>query len=118
LKGMDYVRACDLRKYVGRHIAMIGWLITGKTVLTKEGDPMKFLSFEDSTGIYETVFFPKVYHRYCHMLDASRPYVMKGRVEEDFGSINLNVGWIGFLDRYKGQTFPPSKINNCCLPQI
>jgi hypothetical protein len=37
------------------------------------------------------------------MFDASRPYVIKGRVEEDFGSINLNVGWIGFLDRHKGE---------------
>ena len=116
LKGMDYVRACDLRKYVGRRITMVGWLVTGKTVLTKEGDPMRFVSFEDSTGIYETVFFPKVYHRYCHMLDASRPYIMRGRVEEDFGSINLNVGWIGFLDRDKRQNFHPLKINNYCLP--
>jgi len=105
LKDMDYVRACDLRKYVGRRITMAGWLVTGKTVLTKEGDPMKFVSFEDSTGIYETVFFPKVYHCYCHMLNTSRPYIIKGRVEEDFGSINVNVGWIGFLDRYKRQNF-------------
>jgi error-prone DNA polymerase len=116
LKGMDYVRACDLHRYVGMHITMVGWLVTGKTVLTKEGDPMKFISFEDSTGIYETVFFPKVYHRYCHMLDASRPYIIKGRVEEDFGSINLNVGRIGFLDKHKRQNFHPLKINNYCLP--
>jgi error-prone DNA polymerase len=34
------------------------------------------------------------------MLNASRPYLLKGRVEEDFGSINVNVSWIGFLDRY------------------
>jgi error-prone DNA polymerase len=99
LKGMEYVRASDMRRYVGSHITMIGWLVTGKTVLTKEGEPMKFVSFEDGTGIYETVFFPKVYHRYCHIFDASRPYVIKGRVEEDLGSINLKVGWTGFLDR-------------------
>ncbi|MFC1867470.1 DNA polymerase III subunit alpha [Thermodesulfobacteriota bacterium] len=101
LKNMDYVRAGDLSRYLGRKVTMIGWLITGKTVRTKEGDQMKFISFEDTTGIYETVFFPKVYNRYCHMLNASRPYVMKGRVEEDVGSINVNVGWIGFLDRYR-----------------
>jgi len=105
LKGMDYVRASDMRRHVGRHITMIGWLVTGKTVLTREGDPMKFVSFEDGTGIYETVFFPEVYHRYCHMFGASRPYVMKGRVEEDFGSINLKVEWTGFLDGHKRQDF-------------
>jgi error-prone DNA polymerase len=103
LKGMEYVRASDMHRYAGSHVTMIGWLVTGKTVLTKEGEPMKFVSFEDGTGIYEAVFFPRVYHRYCHMFDASRPYVIKGRVEEDFGSINLNVVWIGFLDRHKGE---------------
>jgi error-prone DNA polymerase len=99
LKGMHFVRACDLAGYAGRNVTLVGWLVTGKTVLTRDGDPMKFISFEDTTGIYETVFFPKVYHRYCHMLNASRPYVIKGRVEEDSGSINVNVGWVGFLNR-------------------
>jgi len=105
LKKMHHVSAKDLPGYVGRQVTVIGWLVTGKTVLTRAGDPMKFISFEDATGIYETVFFPKVYHRYCHMLNASRPYIIKGRVEEDSGSININVGWIGFLDRHKGCKF-------------
>jgi error-prone DNA polymerase len=103
LSQMNHVRAKDLPKYVGRKVTIIGWLVTGKTVLTKDGDPMKFISFEDTTGIYETVFFPEVYHRYCHMLNASRPYIIKGRVEEDSGSINITVEWVGFLDRHKGQ---------------
>jgi len=95
-KDIHCVRARDLSKYIGKQVTMVGWLVTGKTVLTREGDPMKFISFEDTTGMYETVFFPKVYNRYCHMLNASRPYIMKGRVEEDFGSVNVNVQWVGF----------------------
>jgi DNA polymerase III alpha subunit len=73
----------------------------GKTVRTKKGDHMKFISFEDKTGIYETVLFSKVYNRYCHMLNASRPYILKGTMDEDFGSFNIIVQWIGFLDRYR-----------------
>ena len=42
-------------------LSLAGWLITGKVVKTKKGDPMKFLTFEDETGIVETVFFPKPY---------------------------------------------------------
>jgi len=87
---------------VGKPVTTIGWMVTGKTVHTKDGDPMKFVSFEDTTGLYETVFFPKVYHRHCHMLNKMRPYVLNGRVEEDFGSITMMVNWIGFLDRYRG----------------
>ncbi len=96
------MRARDLHAHVRKHVTTIGWMVTGKTVHTKDGDPMKFVSFEDTTGLYETVLFPKVYHRYCHMLNKMRPYVLKGKVEEDFGSITMTVNWIGFLDRYRG----------------
>ncbi|MDY6972255.1 MAG: DNA polymerase III subunit alpha [Thermodesulfobacteriota bacterium] len=99
LKGMDHVCAIDLHRLVGKQVTTIGWLITGKTVHTKNGEPMKFISFEDTTGLYETVFFPKVYHRFCHMLTDTRPYMLKGRVEESFGAINMTVNWIGLLDR-------------------
>ena len=95
------MQAKELSKYIGKYVTMVGWLVTGKTVRTKEGDQMKFVSFEDTTGIYETVFFPKIYNNYCHMLNAERPYLLKGKVDMDFGSINVNVQWMGFLDRYK-----------------
>ncbi len=72
---------------------------------------MKFVSFEDTTGLYETVFFPKVYNRFCHMLNEMRPYILKGKVEEDFGSISLTVSWIGFLDRYKRKVSRPPRLS-------
>jgi error-prone DNA polymerase len=101
LKGLHYVNACDLHLHVGEHVTMVGWLVTGKTVHTKDGDPMKFVSFEDTTGLYETVFFPKVYNQFCHMLNEMRPYILKGKVEEDFTAITLTVHWIEFLDKYR-----------------
>ena len=104
LKDLDYVKARDLHAMVGKQVTTIGWQVTGKTVHTKDGDPMKFISFEDTTDIYETVLFPKVYDRYCHMLNKTRPYILKGKVEETFGAVNLRVDWIGFLDRYKAST--------------
>jgi DNA polymerase III alpha subunit len=58
--------------------------VTGKTILTGDGNPMKFISFEDTTGLYEAVLFPTVCHRFCHLLSVSRPYILEGRVEEDF----------------------------------
>jgi DNA polymerase III alpha subunit len=45
------------------------------------------------TGIYETVLFPRVYNRFCHMLKEMRPYLLKGKVEK--------VNGIDFLDEYK-----------------
>jgi len=101
LRNMGYVKAYDLNAHVGKQVTTIGLLINGKTVYTKDREPMKFVSFEDTTGLYETVFFPKAYNQFCHMLNEMRPYILKGKVEEDFGSITMTVSWIGFLDRYK-----------------
>ena len=95
------MKARDLFAHVGKEVKTVGWPITGKTVHTRDGDPMKFVTFEDTTGLYETVFFPKVYHQYCHMLNGMRPYLLKGRVEEDLGAVNMVVTRIDFLDRYR-----------------
>jgi hypothetical protein len=35
------------------------------------------------------------------MLNANRPYVLKGKVEEAFGTITMTVRWIDFLDKSK-----------------
>jgi hypothetical protein len=37
-------------------VTTIGWYITGKTKDTKKDDIMKFMSFENQTGIYQNVF--------------------------------------------------------------
>jgi error-prone DNA polymerase len=94
LKRLKYVRARDLHAHVGKQVTTIGWQITTKTVHTIHGELMKFVSFEDQTGIYETVLFPKVYNQYCHTLNASRPYILKGKVDEDFGAITITVHWL------------------------
>jgi hypothetical protein len=39
----------------------------------------------------ETTFFPATYHRFCHMIDRQRPYLLTGKVEEDWGAITLTV---------------------------
>ncbi|MBW2481390.1 MAG: hypothetical protein JRF38_15490, partial [Deltaproteobacteria bacterium] len=51
----------------------------------------EFLTFEDETGIVETTFFPATYHRFCHMIDRQRPYLLTGKVEADWGAITLTV---------------------------
>jgi DNA polymerase-3 subunit alpha/error-prone DNA polymerase len=91
LKKLRTVKAVDLSRHLGQHVRLAGWLITGKVVTTKHGDPMQFLTFEDETGIVETTFFPETYHRFCHMIDRQRPYLLTGKVEEDWGAITMTV---------------------------
>lgn len=88
-KGM--IKGKELASHVGRQITFAGWLLTGKIVSTRTGEAMEFLTFEDETATVETTFFPKVYHRYSHMLTSERGYILTGLVEEDFGAITLTV---------------------------
>jgi len=91
LKQYKTVKAKHLSRFAGKKITFAGWLITGKVVKTKHGDPMKFLTFEDETGTVETVFFPKPYALFCHMLDYGKPYLLYGKLESSWGAITLTV---------------------------
>ena len=91
------IKAAHLARYLDRQVTMAGWLITGKKVRTKHGDPMEFLTFEDETGIVETTFFPDAYHRYCHLIGSGRPYLLTGKVEQNWGVCTLNVRKVAVL---------------------
>jgi len=92
------VRGDQMQNWVGRYVTMIGWWVTGKTVQDKGGRPMEFVSFEDTTAIFDATFFPKAYERFCQKLTRQRPFILKGKVEEEFGVAALTVEWVDFLD--------------------
>jgi len=89
--GRRIMPANQLHQHVGRRMTLAAWTITGKEVITRNGDPMEFISFEDETAIFETTFFPKAYQRFCQILDMNRAYLLTGRVEEQHGTVSLNV---------------------------
>ena len=91
LRGLRVVAGKDMDRYVGRDVLMVGWWVTYKTVSTKNDELMEFVSFEDTTALYDTTLFPKAYTRFCHILNRRRPYLLRGRVEEDFGAVQLVV---------------------------
>jgi len=85
------VKAADFHRCRGKRVRFAGWLITGKLVRSKKGEPMEFLTFEDETGLAESTFFPETYRRFCHLLENNRPYLLTGLVEEDYGAVTLTV---------------------------
>jgi error-prone DNA polymerase len=91
VKQTRAVKAVDLPRLLGKQIRLAAWIITGKVVHTKHGELMEFLTFEDETGIVETTFFPDVYRRFCHMIDRNRPYLLTGKVEQNWGAVTLTV---------------------------
>ncbi len=90
-QGLTHVPACDMKQHVHHIITMIGWMITEKSVQTKNGEPMEFVTFEDLTGLYEATFFPKTYRQFGHLLINQGPYIIEGVVEEEFQTYSLTV---------------------------
>jgi error-prone DNA polymerase len=93
----DAVPASSLARWIGRHVTLVGWWVTGKPIRTHEGRPMEFATFEDHSALFDATLFPAIYDRYCRLLAQPRPYLIKGLVEEEFGVVSLNVKWLGFL---------------------
>jgi len=97
LKRVRTVPAVDISRHVGETVTMAGWWVTGKPVSTRHGQPMEFVTFEDTTATFETTFFPRAYTRFCRKLTRHRPYLIRGKVEAEFGVATLNVQWMGEL---------------------
>jgi error-prone DNA polymerase len=91
LSRIDRVRATELERYRGRRVRLLGWSVTQKEVMTKDGLGMDFVSFEDETALYETVLFPDAYSRYRSLLFDRRPLIVVGTVKEDQGALNVEV---------------------------
>jgi error-prone DNA polymerase len=98
LQRLRPVPAAELGQWAGRYVTVVGWWVTTKTVSDKHGRPMEFISFEDTGALFDATFFPQAYARFCRKLSRHRPYVLKGKVEEEFDVTTLNVEWVGFLD--------------------
>ncbi len=91
IREKGIIPAKDLSNHKEQYVKVAGILITSKTVMTKEDELMKFISFEDETAIFETVFFPKIYKKFALMLSYQRPYILRGRVDVEFDTIIFNV---------------------------
>ncbi|MGB0910262.1 MAG: DNA polymerase III subunit alpha [Nitrospirales bacterium] len=88
---LHHVSACQMSQYVEQTVTMIGWMITEKSVQTKQHEPMEFVTFEDLTGLYEATFFPKTYRQFAQLLTNQGPYILEGVVEEEFQTYSLIV---------------------------
>lgn len=98
IERLQPVPASQMHRFVGRHITMVGWLITEKPVETTQGLAMEFLTLEDHTALYDATLFPDVYRRCNHLLFSNRAYFVQGLVEESFDAVTLTVSDLRWLD--------------------
>ena len=65
-----------------------------------------FLSFEDTTAIYETVMFPQAYKRLAPWVLTRGPYLLEGIPRDEYGAITVEVSGLRLLNNHelrKGQ---------------
>ena len=92
-------RSTELHQRVGQHVLVAGMLTAAKPVYAKSDEPMEFATFDDGHGLIETVLFPDVYRERSHVLFDQGPFVMRGKVEEEFGAVTLTVTHLDRLAR-------------------
>ena len=92
------IKAIEIPKFIGKQVKVCGILVTAKTVLTKNETLMQFVSFEDETDIFESVLFPQIYKRFSLILEEEMPYILEGKVVQEFGVTSLEVYNIKKLD--------------------
>jgi DNA polymerase III alpha subunit len=85
---------------VGQRVQVAGILAARRTVPTKEGRSMEFVTLEDETGLVECTLFPDAYARHRGVVRALGPYVAEGRIEEQYGAPTLNVSRIALVPTY------------------
>jgi len=78
------VTASELKKFVGRVVVIVGYVVDIKNTRTRQGQPMHFGAFYDCAGIFfDTVHFPNVAKAFPFR--GKGFYKMKGNVIDDFG---------------------------------
>jgi DNA polymerase III alpha subunit len=88
--------AQQLMSRVGKHVHIIGYMVTVKDTYTRTGEPMHFGTFYDCKGeVFDTVHFPDVARK--HPIRGRGFYSIKGNVVEDFGVAMIEVTWMDKL---------------------
>ncbi len=85
------VPVADAERVRGRRVAAAGIVAARRTVPTRQGRRMQFVTLEDETGMIECTLFPDAYERHRGVVRNLGPYAVTGRIEEQHGAPTLNV---------------------------
>ncbi len=91
------VTARAMPHFAGRLVTLAGFLVTRRRAPTKGGGMMEFATLEDETDIFEVTLFPDAYRRYGRLLRSAGPFLVKGKVEDQFGSLTVTAAYIDYL---------------------
>jgi len=91
-KGLVDSRA--IRERVGRPIRLAGVLDALRLADTMRGETMEFVTLEDEHGVFEVTLFPQVYRRFSAVARDHGPYVVEGKVDDNYGASTITASKI------------------------
>ncbi len=88
LRASGYVTVADAETLPGRNNLKIAAVIQEiRTIRTRRGDPMAFMTMGDETGDIEAVIFPEMYRKTGRQLEAEGLIFTRGKVEKRNGRL-------------------------------
>ena len=98
LEDREWTIATALPKLAGQTVRLLGIQDAARTVSTRHQQDMRFVTFEDESGVFEACLFPDVYRRLRGRLQGPGPYLVEGTVEELFDTFTITAQNIRSLD--------------------
>lgn len=91
-----------LSQWDGRYVTMAGIVQSRRDLLTKKGDKMCFLRFEDFYDSMEAVFFPRAFEAAQAELQADAALLFEGKLQEQNDQLQLLVDRVTPLASLRG----------------
>ena len=92
LSKLTPLTIAELKPSNDQTILMSGLVIAIRTMQTKKGDRMAFITLDDNTGRIEIAVFPESYQEYRHLLIKDSLLIVSGDVSVDDYSGGFRVG--------------------------
>jgi DNA polymerase III alpha subunit len=90
-KNNGFSLARDIRDLIGKNVRLLGIIDTARTTVTKNDEPMEFITFEDETDVFDVTLFPRTLRRLRTMLRGPGPYVIEGTVDSQYDAITVTA---------------------------
>ena len=97
------IGSSDMPDNIGKTVMMAGIMAARRSAQTKRDEKMMFITLEDEKGLFEVTLFPPIYRKYCYMLKGCGPYVVKGKVEDQYGALTITLEMLQLCSGETGQ---------------
>ncbi|MEH7379677.1 DNA polymerase III subunit alpha [Bacillus sp. JJ1533] len=91
LKRHGAIAISEASSYLHQNIVIGGFITKERTIRTKKGEVMAFLTIGDETGEMEGVAFPRTYNQSAKLLKNEALLLLKGKVESRNNQLQLII---------------------------